>query len=205
MRESVSHVASLRVQLRQVGDALISSVEKVLQSSGNLLDSDMRGSFVASDAAARMRNIRHGYETLTLAYRIRLENNRMQALRDVHSGEQVGELFKPLLAGLNEFKSQVKAENAGLAATAIEAAERYHDAFEKMLADWRELDALLKQADGVGDVLLKNATLSAVNGFDDVRDRCLANREIADGAISLMTIGLIVAVLVGGQIGRAHV
>lgn len=198
MRESVSHVASLRVQLRQVGDALISSVEKVLQSSGNLLDSDMRGSFVASDAAARMRNIRHGYETLTLAYRIRLENNRMQALRDVHSGEQVGELFKPLLAGLNEFKSQVKAENAGLAATAIEAAERYHDAFEKMLADWRELDALLKQADGVGDVLLKNATLSAVNGFDDVRDRCLANREIADGAISLMTIGLIVAVLVGG-------
>ena len=42
MRESVSHVASLRVQLRQVGDALISSVEKVLQSSGNLLDSDMR-------------------------------------------------------------------------------------------------------------------------------------------------------------------
>ena len=187
MRESVSHVASLRVQLRQVGDALISSVEKVLQSSGNLLDSDMRGSFVASDAAARMRNIRHGYETLTLAYRIRLENNRMQALRDVHSGEQVGELFKPLLAGLNEFKSQVKAENAGLAATAIEAAERYHDAFEKMLADWRELD-----------VLLKNATLSAVNGFDDVRDRCLANREIADGAISLMTIGLIVAVLVGG-------
>ena len=92
----------------------------------------------------------------------------------------------------------MKAENAGLAATAIEAAERYHDAFEKMLADWRELDALLKQADGVGDVLLKNATLSAVNGFDDVRDRCLANREIADGAISLMTIGLIVAVLVGG-------
>lgn len=198
MRGSVTHVDELRVQLRQAGNALISSVEKVLQSSGNLLDSDMRGSFVASDAAARMRNIRHGYETLTLAYRIRLENNRMQALRDVHSGEQVGELFKPLLAGLNEFKSQVKAENAGLAATAIEAAERYHDAFEKMLADWRELDALLKQADGVGDVLLKNATLSAVNGFDDVRDRCLANREIADGAISLMTIGLIVAVLVGG-------
>ena len=198
MRGSVTHVDELRVQLRQAGNALISSVEKVLQSSGNLLDSDMRGSFVASDAAARMRNIRHGYETLTLAYRIRLENNRMQALRDVRSGEQVGELFKPLLAGLNEFKSQVKAENAGLAATAIEAAERYHDAFEKMLADWRELEALLKQAEGVGDVLLKNATLSAVNGFDDVRDRCLANREIADGAISLMTIGLIVAVLVGG-------
>lgn len=198
MRGSVTHVDELRVQLRQAGNALISSVEKVLQSSGNLLDSDMRGSFVASDAAARMRNIRHGYETLTLAYRIRLENNRMQALRDVHSGEQVGELFKPLLAGLNEFKSQVKAENAGLAATAIEAAERYHDAFEKMLADWRELEALLKQAESVGDVVLKNATLSAVGGFEDVKARCLVNSEIAHGAISLMTIGLIVAVLVGG-------
>lgn len=198
MRESVTHVDELRVQLRQAGNALISSVEKVLQSSGNLLDSDMRGSFVASDAAARMRNIRHGYETLTLAYRIRLENNRMQALRDVHSGEQVGELFKPLLAGLNEFKSQVKAENAGLAATAIEAAERYHDAFEKMLADWRELEALLKQAESVGDVVLKNATLSAVGGFEDVKARCLVNSEIAHGAISLLTGGLIVAVLIGG-------
>ncbi len=198
MRGSVTHVDELRVQLRQAGNALISSVEKVLQSSGNLLDSDMRGSFVASDAAARMRNIRHGYETLTLAYRIRLENNRMQALRDVHSGEQVGELFKPLLAGLNEFKSQVKAENAGLAATAIEAAERYHDAFEKMLADWRELEALLKQAESVGDVVLKNATLSAVGGFEDVKARCLVNSEIAHGAISLLTGGLIVAVLIGG-------
>ena len=198
MRGSVTHVDELRVQLRQAGNALISSVEKVLQSSGNLLDSDMRGSFVASDAAARMRNIRHGYETLTLAYRIRLENNRMQALRDVHSGEQVGELFKPLLAGLNEFKSQVKAENAGLAATAIEAAERYHDAFEKMLADWRELEALLKQAESVGDVVLKNATLSAVGGFEDVKARCLVNSEIAHGAISLLSGGLIVAVLIGG-------
>ena len=198
MRGSVTHVDELRVQLRQAGNALISSVEKVLQSSGNLLDSDMRGSFVASDAAARMRNIRHGYETLTLAYRIRLENNRMQALRDVRSGEQVGELFKPLLAGLNEFKSQVKAENAGLAATAIEAAERYHDAFEKMLADWRELEALLKQAESVGDVVLKNATLSAVGGFEDVKARCLVNSEIAHGAISLLSGGLIVAVLIGG-------
>lgn len=197
MRGSVTHVDELRVQLRQAGNALISSVEKVLQSSGNLLDSDMRGSFVASDAAARMRNIRHGYETLTLAYRIRLENNRMQALRDVRSGEQVGELFKPLLAGLNEFKSQVKAENAGLAATAIEAAERYHDAFEKMLADWRELEALLKQAESVGDVVLKNATLSAVGGFEDVKARCLVNSEIAHGAISLLSGGLIVAVLIG--------
>lgn len=198
MRGSVTHVDELRVQLRQAGNALISSVEKVLQSSGNLLDSDMRGSFVASDAAARMRNIRHGYETLTLAYRIRLENNRMQALRDVRSGEQVGELFKPFLAGLNEFKSQVKAENAGLAATAIEAAERYHDAFEKMLADWRELEALLKQAESVGDVVLKNATLSAVGGFEDVKARCLVNSEIAHGAISLLSGGLIVAVLIGG-------
>ena len=198
MRGSVTHVDELRVQLRQAGNALISSVEKVLQSSGNLLDSDMRGSFVASDAAARMRNIRHGYETLTLAYRIRLENNRMQALRDVRSGEQVGELFKPLLAGLNEFKSQVKAENAGLAATAIEAAERYHDAFEKMLADWRELEALLKPAESVGDVVLKNATLSAVGGFEDVKARCLVNSEIAHGAISLLSGGLIVAVLIGG-------
>lgn len=203
MRGSVTHVDELRVQLRQAGNALISSVEKVLQSSGNLLDSDMRGSFVASDAAARMRNIRHGYETLTLAYRIRLENNRMQALRDVHSGEQVGELFKPLLAGLNEFKSQVKAENAGLAATAIEAAERYHDAFEKMLADWRELEALLKQADSVGNVVLKNATLSAVGGFEEVKARCLANSEIAHGAISLLTGGLIVAVLIGGLLSWA--
>lgn len=198
MRESVSHVASLRVQLRQVGDALISSVEKVLQSSGNLLDSDMRGNFVAGDVAARMRNIRRGYESLLLAYKIRLENNRLQAQHDVRGGQEVMELFKPLVAGLNEFKSQVKAENVGLANTAIEGAEHYRDAFDRMLTDWRELDALLKQADGVGDVLLKNATLSAVNGFDDVRDRCLANREIADGAISLMTIGLIVAVLVGG-------
>ncbi len=203
MRGSVTHVDELRVQLRQAGNALISSVEKVLQSSGNLLDSDMRGSFVASDAAARMRNIRHGYETLTLAYRIRLENNRMQALRDVRSGEQVGELFKPLLAGLNEFKSQVKAENAGLAATAIEAAERYHDAFEKMLADWRELEALLKQADSVGNVVLKNATLSAVGGFEEVKARCLANSEIAHGAISLLTGGLIVAVLIGGLLSWA--
>jgi len=203
MRGSVTYVDELRVQLRQAGNALISSVEKVLQSSGNLLDSDMRGSFVASDAAARMRNIRHGYETLTLAYRIRLENNRMQALRDVRSGEQVGELFKPLLAGLNEFKSQVKAENAGLAATAIEAAERYHDAFEKMLADWRELEALLKQADSVGNVVLKNATLSAVGGFEEVKARCLANSEIAHGAISLLTGGLIVAVLIGGLLSWA--
>ena len=203
MRGSVTHVDELRVQLRQAGNALISSVEKVLQSSGNLLDSDMRGSFVASDAAARMRNIRHGYETLTLAYRIRLENNRMQALRDVRSGEQVGELFKPLLAGLNEFKSQVKAENAGLAATAIEAAERYHDAFEKMLADWRELEALLKQADSVGNVVLKNATLSAVGGFEEVKARCLANSEIAHGAISLLAGGLIVAVLIGGLLSWA--
>lgn len=203
MRGSVTQVDELRVQLRQAGNALISSVEKVLQSSGNLLDSDMRGSFVASDAAARMRNIRHGYETLTLAYRIRLENNRMQALRDVRSGEQVGELFKPLLAGLNEFKSQVKAENAGLAATAIEAAERYHDAFEKMLADWRELEALLKQADSVGNVVLKNATLSAVGGFEEVKARCLANSEIAHGAISLLTGGLIVAVLIGGLLSWA--
>ena len=203
MRGSVTHVDELRVQLRQAGNALISSVEKVLQSSGNLLDSDMRGSFVASDAAARMRNIRHGYETLTLAYRIRLENNRMQALRDVRSGEQVGELFKPLLAGLNEFKSQVKAENAGLAATAIEAAERYHDAFEKMLADWRELEALLKQADSVGNVVLKNATLSAVGGFEDEKARCLVNRENAHGAISLLTGGLIVAVLIGGLLSWA--
>lgn len=203
MRESVSRVTNLRVQLRQAGDALISSVEKVLQSSGNLLDSDMRGSFVAGDVAARMRNIRHGYETLMLAYKIRLENNRMQAQRDVRGGEEVKELFKPLVAGLNEFKSQVKAENVKLANTAIEGAEHYRDSFDRMLADWRELDTLLKQADGVGDVLLKNATLSAVNGFDEVKERCVANREIADGAISMLTIGLIVAVLVGGIISWA--
>ena len=198
MRESVATVATLRVQLREAGDDVLSSVEKVLRSSGELLDSDMRsGSFLAGDAAARMRNIRHGYETLGLAYKIRVENNRMQAQRDVSSGDQVMSMFTPLLAGLNEFKAQVKPENVPLATRAIEAAERYRDAFGRMLASWNELEALLKKADAAGEAVLKNVTLVAVAGVANTAERCRANEQIGEEGISLLSGGLVVAVVLG--------
>ncbi len=196
-------MANQMAELGTVGGQYMDTGSTYIDGQLEKIQKDIKGGAPSARLQERAIKIANGKEIVNLGYQVRLAFLKALALRDIQYVKSVGENFKEIATRIETIESMTTgADDFQHIAAIRSAAGTYQAVMDSYLANWSKNSTLGTQRTEIGNTLLAESIVVARAGMDETQGVATSAVSALRSAGVIMTVGLIIAVIVG--LGAAY-